>query len=166
VNLTAKHRGFGGNALGLHVGYFGERLPAGLTATVTAMTGGAGNPDLSAAIAVWADQWFQVIAMPYTDTANLTALENGLASRFGPQREIEGQAFAAANASHSALGTLGGSRNSPHASIVAAYAEPMPVYAKAAETAALAAHYASIDPARPLQTWPTGTVWRRWRRAA
>lgn len=151
VNLTAKHKGFPGNTIGLNVGYFGEALPAGITATVAAMAGGTTNPDLSNAIPVWGDQWFQVIALPYTDAANLALIEAELADRFEPHREIEGQAFTAASASHSALGTLGESRNSPHVTIVAAYAEPMPVYAKAAETAAIAAGYASIDPARPLQ---------------
>jgi len=152
LNLTARNKGEAGNGIDVRVGYYGEQMPAGLTATITAMTGGTGNPDISAALAALGDEWFQVIGMPYTDAVNLAKLEAELASRFGPMREIEGHAFAAARGSHGALGTLGDSRNSPHLTIVAAAYEPMPPYVKAAETAALAAYYASIDPARPLQT--------------
>jgi len=152
VNITARNKGEAGNGIDVRVNYYGESLPNGLTATIAAMTGGTGNPDITAALTALGDEWFQVIAMPYTDAANLAVLENELDSRFGPLREIEGHAFAAANGTHSSLGTLGDSRNSPHLTIVSAAAEPMPPYAKAAETAAIAAYYASIDPARPLQT--------------
>ena len=154
VNITAKNEGEAGNSIDLRVNYFGESLPAGLTATIVAMASGATNPDLTAAIAALGDEWYQVWGLPYTDAANLTLVEAELASRFEPLREVEGHAFAAARGTHGALGTLGDSRNSPHVSIVAAAAEPMPAFAKAAETAAIAAYYASIDPARPLQTLP------------
>jgi phage tail sheath gpL-like len=154
VNITARNKGEAGNGIDIRLGYFGEALPAGLIATIVAATGGTGNPDITDAIAALGDSWFQAIAMPYTDAANLTLLETELTSRFGPMREIEGHAFAAARGTHSALGTLGDGRNSPHLSIVSAADEPMPPFAKAAETAAIAAYYASIDPARPLQTLP------------
>jgi phage tail sheath gpL-like len=152
VNFTARNKGEAGNGIDLRVNYQGESLPSGLTVTLVAMTGGTGNPDMAPALAALGDEWFQSIGMPYTDAANLTALETELDSRFGPQREIEGQAFAAARGTHGALGTLGDSRNSPHLCIVGAQSEPMPPYAKAAETAAIVAYFASIDPARPLQT--------------
>ncbi|HEY1035547.1 MAG TPA: phage tail sheath subtilisin-like domain-containing protein [Pseudoxanthomonas sp.] len=154
VNITAKNAGEAGNGIDIRVGYYGESLPAGLTTTVAAMAGGTGNPDITAALAAVGDEWFQVVAMPYTDSANLALLETELESRFGPMREIEAHAFAAARGTHGALGTLGDARNSPHVCIVSAAYEPMPPFAKAAETAAIAAYYASIDPARPLQTLP------------
>ncbi len=154
VNLTARNKGEAGNGIDVRVNYYGEALPAGLTATIVQPTGGTGNPDIAPAIAALGDEWFQTIAMPYTDAANLSLLEVELSSRFGPMREIEGHAFAAAYGTHSSLGTLGDSRNSPHLTIVSAAGEPMPPYAKAAETAVIAAFYASIDPARPLQTLP------------
>lgn len=154
VNLTARNNGEAGNGIDVRVNYFGESLPTGLTTTIVPLAGGTANPDVTAALTALGDEWFQVIAMPYTDAANLAVLENELESRFGPMREIEGHAFAAAAGTHSSLGTLGDSRNSPHLTIVAAANEPMPAYAKAAESAAIAAYYASIDPARPLQTLP------------
>lgn len=154
VNITAKNKGEAGNSIDLRLNYFGESTAPGLTATIVALTGGSNNPLLATGIAALGDEWFHVWALPYTDAASLTAVETELASRFGPLREIEGHAFVAAAGSHSAIGTLGDSRNSPHVTIVAAHAEPMPAFAKAAETAAIASYYGSIDPARPLQTLP------------
>lgn len=155
VNFTARNAGEAGNGIDIRVNYYSdEALPAGLTATVTAMSGGTGNPDIADAIAALGDEWFQVIAFPYTDASNLTKLETELTDRFGPLREIEGHAFAAADDTLGNLGTLGDSRNSPHLTIMSAAYEPMPPYEKAAETASIAAFYAAIDPARPLQTLP------------
>lgn len=153
VEITAKNTGEAGNSIDIRFGYFGEALPPGLAVEIdTQMTGGTGNPDITGAFTALGDEWFQVLGMPYTDASNLTVLEAELDSRFGPLREIECQAFAAAKGSQGNLGTLGDSRNSPHVTIVAASGEPMPAFAKAAETAAIAAYHASIDPARPLQT--------------
>lgn len=154
VNITAKNKGEAGNSIDLRLNYFGEATAPGLGVTVTAMSAGANNPDLTDGIAALGDEWFQVWALPYTDAANLAAVDTELASRNGPLREIEAWAFAAASGTHSSLGTLGDSRNGQFVIIMAAHAEPMPAFAKAAETAAIASYYAAIDPARPLQTLP------------
>lgn len=153
VNVTFRHKGEVGNALDLRVNYQdGEALPAGLTATITAMAGGTTNPSLDSAIAALGDEWYQVWAFPYTDATSLTAIEDELADRFGPLRMIDGVAITASNASHGGLGTLGEGRNSPHVSIVATNQSPTPVYEYAAAVAAAVAYYGNIDPARPFQT--------------
>ncbi|MFB8829058.1 phage tail sheath subtilisin-like domain-containing protein [Azotobacter sp. CWF10] len=113
VTVTARHKGEAGNTLDLRVNYYdGQALPAGLTLTITALSGGTGNPDITDALAALGDEWFQVLGMPYTDAASLAALETELASRFGWGREIEMHAFAAARGTQGTLGTLGDSRNS------------------------------------------------------
>lgn len=153
VNITYRHKGTAGNDIDLRLNYYdGDETPAGLTTTIVAMASGATNPVLTTAIANLADEWFHIWAIAWTDATTLTAIEAELADRFGPLREIEGHAFAAARGTHSALGTLGDSRNSPHLTIVSAAYEPTPPYEKAAETASIAAYYGAIDPARPLQT--------------
>jgi phage tail sheath gpL-like len=48
--------------------------------------------------------------------------------------------------------TLGSSLNDKHLTVVATQKSPTPAYEVAAETAGIAAYYAAIDPARPLQT--------------
>lgn len=82
------------------------------------LTNGATNPDTSGIWATVGDEHFNVIAWPYTDAANLLALETELTDRTGPLRQIEAHAIAAAYGSHSTLGTLGDSRNSQHLSIM------------------------------------------------
>lgn len=155
VDITARNKGEAGNDIDIRVNYQdGEELPAGLTATITAMANGATNPLLTNLIAALGDEWFQVWAHPYTDATSLTAIEGELADRFGPLRMIDGVAITAANDTHSNLGTLGDGRNSPHSCIVSTQNSPTPAFEYAAEVAAVVAFYANIDPGRPFQTLP------------
>lgn len=155
VTVTARHKGTCGNEIDLRVNYQdGQETPAGVGIAIVAMASGATNPSLTTPIANLGDEWFHIWAIGWTDATSLTAIENELEDRFGPLREIEGHAFAAKNDTHSNLGTLGDSRNSPHLTIVSAAYELMPAYEKAAETAAIVAYYAAIDPARPIQNLP------------
>jgi len=155
VDITARHKGETGNDIDVRFNYFdGEALPAGLTQAITAMNGGTGNPDIAAAIAAIGDTQYRSIVMPYTDAANLAALETELADRWGPLRAIEGHAYAFASGTVSALGTLGAARNSPHVTIMGGKASPTPPIEWAATVAGLAAFHGNIDPARPFQTLP------------
>jgi phage tail sheath gpL-like len=160
VNLTARHKGVSGNAIDVRLNYnTGEALPAGVAATITALSGGTSNPDIDDAIAALGDVQYNVIAFPYTDAVSLTAIETELAERWGPMKQIEGVAFAADRGNHSALGTLGDSRNSPHVSIMGAYGIPTSPWEVAATMAGVCAYYSNIDPARQLKTLPlTGVL--------
>lgn len=152
VTLTSRHKGETGNSLDARVNYYaGQALPAGVGVTVTAFANGTGNPSLDTALATLGDEWLHTWAIPYTDGASLASIKAELNSRFAWNREIEAHAFAAARGSQGSLGTLGDSHNSHHLTIIMANDEPMPAYEKAAETMAIAAYYAAIDPARPIQ---------------
>ncbi|MBF0249964.1 MAG: phage tail sheath subtilisin-like domain-containing protein [Alphaproteobacteria bacterium] len=153
VDITARNKGEAGNATDIRVNYnFGEVLPAGLTAAITAMSAGAANPDIATAIAAFGDTWYTDIAMPYTDAANLAALEGELENRAGPTVMMDGHAYAAATGTHATLTTLGNSRNSEHLSIMAASDSPSAPWAWSAALTGVAAYHTRIDPARPLQT--------------
>ncbi|WP_163371077.1 phage tail sheath subtilisin-like domain-containing protein [Endozoicomonas acroporae] len=153
VTIKARHKGEAGNEIDLRINYYtGEVTPSGLTVNIEAMSGGTANPDLSAVIAAMGDTWYNVIACPYTDAANLVQLEDELKSRFGPMRAIDGVAIAAKNANHAGLTTLGQSRNSPHLCICESYAYPRPSWERAAMMCAQTAYSAQNDPARPFQT--------------
>jgi phage tail sheath gpL-like len=138
----------------------GEKTPAGLTVAVVAMASGATNPVLTTLIAALGDNWFHIIAHPYTDATSLTAIEAEMASRFGPMRMIDGLAITSAVGTQATLGTLGDTRNSPHSCIVAQPGKnPLtPPCEFAAAVAAVVAYYAQQDPARPLQTLPVDGV--------
>lgn len=155
VTVAFRHKGEVGNEFGIRHSYQdGQSLPSGVGVAIVAMASGATNPSLSGLIAALGDEWFHIWAHPYTDATSLTAIETELASRFGPMRMIDGVAFTAKNDTHSNLGTLGDSRNSPHSCIVATNNSPTPPMEYAAAVAAVAAYYGNIDPARPFQTLP------------
>lgn len=157
VTLTHRHKGLVGNDTDVRANYQdGEKTPAGVSLTITAMAGGTSNPTLTTLIAAMGDNWFQVIAHPYTDATSLTAIETELASRFGPMRMIDGVAITSAAGTQSTLGTLGDGRNSPHSCIVAQPGKnPVtPPCEFAAAVAGVVAFYGNSDPSRPLQTLP------------
>ncbi|CAI8805658.1 Mu-like prophage FluMu tail sheath protein [Pseudomonas sp. IT-P74] len=152
VTLTSRHKGEAGNSLSARVNYYaGQALPAGVGVTISAFANGAGNPTLATALAALGDEWLHAWAVPYSDAASLASIKTELTSRFAWNREIEAHAFAAARGTQGTLGAIGDSHNSQHLSIMMANDEPMPAYEKAAETMAIAAYYAAIDPARPIQ---------------
>ncbi|MEF2145123.1 MAG: phage tail sheath subtilisin-like domain-containing protein [Desulfovibrionaceae bacterium] len=159
LTLTAKNKGLCGNDIDLRVNYASdESTPAGLTAVVAAMSGGAANPDLAPLIAALGDDWYHFIAMPYRDSTSLMAVEDELDSRWGPLRQIEGHCITADSGDHSTLGTLGDSRNSPHLTIMGCHGSPSTAWEWAAAICAVMAFYGNIDQARPFQTLPVAGV--------
>lgn len=153
VNLTARHKGVNGNGLDVRLNYYrGEETPAGLTFVITAMAGGAGNPNVAPVFATIGDEWFTDFVMPYTDALNLSALEAELASRFGPMRMIDGHAYAATGGTHGEISALGESRNSPHLSILGLQRCPTPAEEIATVLAVVSGFALANDPARPVQT--------------
>jgi len=160
VTITFRHKGLVGNSYDVRHSYRdGETLPTGVGLTITAVGGviaGTVNPTLTSLIAAMGDLWFQVWTHPYTDATSLTAIEAELTSRWGPMRMIDGVAVTSAAGTFSSLTSLGSGRNSKHSVIVAQPGiNPVtPPMEFAAEVAAVAARYGSIDPARPFQTLP------------
>lgn len=151
VTLTAKNGGETGNSLDVRAGYYDETLPAGVGITVTAFTGGTGNPDVGDALAAAGDGWYQAVASAYADQANLVLLIQDQDDRWGPLREVEGHVFAGVKGTVASVGTFGGNFNSEHLTLVEAIASPTPAYELAAESAAIWAFRVANDPARPVQ---------------
>lgn len=151
VTLTARHKGETGNAIDVRVNYyFGDKTPKGLALAIVALAGGTTNPLVATAITALGDEQYHTVIMPYTDAANLTALETELSDRWGPLEQKEGHAFAAASGSHATIDTLGSGRNSPHLTIMGAGKSPTPPWVWAAVAGAVDAY--EPDPARPRQT--------------
>ena len=152
--LTAKHKGELGNAVDVRANYFdSDEYPGGISTTITAMSGGATNPDIADIIAALPDDQFNIIINPWTDAANLGVLETELVDRFGPIRQSDGVAISYKLDTLSNLQSLGNSRNSPHSSISGpAKSAPNPSYEWAAAKAGQIAVAAQADPGRPFQT--------------
>ena len=155
VDLTAKNGGEAGNDIDLRFNFQStDEFPAGITGSITtAMTGGATNPDVDDAIGAMPEEQFNIISHPYLDAANLTKLENELLDRWGPIRQIEGQAFAAKIDTLANLTTLGNSRNSRNSTIIGAQAPSAP-WEWGAAWAGQTSKSGAADPGRPFQTLP------------
>lgn len=152
VDITCKWKGETGNAIDLRVNYFqGEALPKGLAVNITAMNGGTTNPDITTALAAVADDQFQTIINPWTDAANMAALESELTDRFGPMEQSWGHGFSYVSDTHSNLSTYGEARNSAHTTVMGGKKSPTPPWLWAAALGAVVDFHAEIDPARPLQ---------------
>ncbi|MCB2200880.1 phage tail sheath subtilisin-like domain-containing protein [bacterium] len=161
VGLTAKNDGTPGNEIDIRMNYASdEATPAGLTVTIAAMgdtdasmTAGANNPDVSEALDAIGDEWFQIMAMPWTDSTSLTAMTDELETRFGPLQMIDGVCFVSVTAaSLGALSALGNAQNSPHLVMLHSVGIPNTPWEYAAGVAAIAASEGETDPARPFQT--------------
>lgn len=85
ITLTAVHKGTYGNTLKTVVNYNNDdEFPKGISATIVALTGGTGDPDLETAgiISILEENQFNLIAQPYTDNANLTLIDDALTDNF------------------------------------------------------------------------------------
>lgn len=153
VDITCRFKGTLGDDIDHRMNYYsGEELPAGVGVTLTAMTGGAGDPTLTAAITAIGDEKYHYFITPYWETVAVGALEVELARRFGPMVQAEGSAFYSHSNTAANLTTYGNARNSPHGSCMGSYDSPTPSYEWAAVYGAVGAFNGSIDPARPFQT--------------
>lgn len=154
VTLTARHKGTCGNDVDMRVNYYqGEALPAGLTLAFVAMANGAGNPDVATVfVALGEGEQWPTIITGLNDAASLTAIETEMASRWGPVRMIEGQAWAAHRGTYGTSLAFGAARNSAWSSVLGTGLSPTPTYEAAAVYGAVSAYHLAIDPARPLQT--------------
>lgn len=153
IALTAKWAGETGNDLAVLINYYtGQATPEGLTVTLTPLSGGTVNPDITDAIVAMADDWYTDIVMPYTDTLNMNTLRDELLDRWGPIKMAEGIVYSALRGTLGEASALGNSRNDFLYSTLAANLAPQPAYMWAASYAAVACQALAIDPARPLQT--------------
>lgn len=161
VTLTADNKGLCGNEIDVRFNYYGtaggEATPAGLTYTITAMSGGATNPTLTTALGNLGNMTFDFIASPYTDTASLAAVQqflNDQTGRWSPLSQLYGHAFGAYAGTFSSLTTFGLTRNNQHESVMGFFGSPTPSWLWAASLCAQTAVSVRADPGIPLQSLP------------
>jgi phage tail sheath gpL-like len=154
VTLKAKHKGDTGNDIDVRFGYLEEPWPVGLGVSITAFAGGSGNPEPGEIIASLGGQRYHIIAWPWTDTASLNALKEELDARWGPLRQIDGQAITVKAGTFAEVTTFTSGRNDKHLTVFASEGSPTLPWVDAAACAAVIAYYGADDPARPFQTLP------------
>ena len=166
LTLTARHPGLLGNDIDIRVNYLGvlggqAPVPGMQPVAITPMSGGAGVPSLTAALAACADTTYDFVGHPYTDTASLIALDaffNFATGRWSWQSMLYGGYFTAARGTPGQLAALGQSRNGPNGSILGVFDTPDPVWVVAADYCARCAVSLRNDPNVPLQNIVMG--WR------
>jgi phage tail sheath gpL-like len=155
VTLTARNVGVLGNDVDLRDSYQdGEARPAGLGVTVTAMSGGTGDVDLSGVWPKLGDVWFNLITFAATDATNLTGIEAELDSRASAGRHVDAYAIVSKAGDFSTVSTLGNQRNAKRCAIIPNSKSPTTPWEFAAMAAAQVSGSAQIDQALPFQTLP------------
>ena len=170
LELEVMYSGLLGNEMDIRANYFqGQVIPSCFSASVQRASGaatgggsvisftdGTGTVHLDSAWAVIDNDQFHYIIQPYTDTLNLTAIEDELEDRFLPLNDLQGHGFTMIRDSHAGLTTrvaataAGAGRNSPHNTIIGATGSPNGGEEWAAAWGAVAAWNLNNDPARPL----------------
>ena len=157
VTLTAVHKGAAQTDIDIRLNYrgtqSGEVTPAGVTVTITAMSGGATNPVLTTLLANLGSTTFDFISLPYTDATSLTAIEaflNDQSGRWAAISQLYGHAFIAYRGTVSARGSFGTGRNSQHVSCLGYYDSPTPAWLACADWTGAHAIRIKVNPAQGL----------------
>jgi len=152
VTLTARHKGAETAGIDVRWNYYsGETMPAGITAAIAAGVVGTGNPDVLTAIAAMSTGAYYSIVMPWSDAANMTAMETELQSRWGGMDMRAGHVFAFTARTAAGLSTYGSARNSPHSTVFGLNKSPSLPWVIAAQAAAGVEFRGSNDPAVPFR---------------
>jgi phage tail sheath gpL-like len=159
VTLTARNKGTAGNHIDIRMNYrgiaAGEQTPAGVGVTITAMSGGAGDPSLATLAATLGEEPYDFICMPWTTSDALDAFQDlmsDVSGRWSYSQQIWGHVWTAARGTSANLITLGESRNDPHTSIFGYDGSPTCPAVVAAAVMGRAAPALIADPARPVWT--------------
>ncbi len=113
VDITARHKGADAGNIDIRLRYYTtDIIPAGLTAAVTAMSGGAGNPSQIAVIAALGDTQYHVVACPWNDAASYTAWYAEMTRRWNALLAKEGAIVTAIRGTPGTLGTALAAMNS------------------------------------------------------
>ena len=133
--LTARSIGIHGNQVRFRV----LQNTPGVTVALVAMSGGAGNPDLPAAIAVLGGTRYKYWVLPDTGALNLTAAITELDDRWTEARQIDGHAFIGVRDTVGNLATLGLGEDTKHITIFGDPSVPANPWAWAGRVAGLRA---------------------------
>lgn len=151
LDFTARHAGTIGNLILLGVCLQpGEKIPAGLTVTVTAMASGATDTALTGAIAALGEDQYPTLVVGNSAATEVARVVTEAESRWLPMRAIEGSIFVGRYDSAANLQTYGDGFNS--GMLVAVGAEKTAMQAlpweMAAQAAAISALQDQVNPAR------------------
>jgi phage tail sheath gpL-like len=142
VTLTAKNKGTTGN----HLGQKGRPAVsvdvAGITATATAYTGGANDPDIRDALAAVAGQRYHLIAIPWTTQETAAALSEHLTEVSNEINQLGGRGVMFIDGTHAEAYSFAQTINDKRMMVGWIYGAKRPQFENAA---AFAAMQAAVD---------------------
>lgn len=155
LTLTVKCKGLAAGDLDVRFNYNkGEKIPSGITASVPVVTPGTLDPDITDALAIVGDDWFNVMTQPYTDNTNMNVLETFLLAQADVMIQKDMFSYQTIRDTRSALITYGtdvANRNNQWTATYPAYQRLESTYELAAGIAAAVANsIQSEDAAVPL----------------
>lgn len=165
VTLTARNKGAVGNSIPLALNFYGsasgEATPAGITVTVTAMSGGATDPDLGGVAAAMGTTNYDFIMLAgYTEATQLNDMDAALSfngGRWSYAQQLFGHYWSAFQSVDGNAGTdlltFGATRNGPHGCTIG-YEQGCPntPFEVCASFVGSFAQASKADPGRPEQT--------------
>lgn len=138
VDITARHKGVEAGAIDIRLAYTtADVMPSGITAVVTAMAGGAGNPSPIPMIAAIGDTRYDVIALPWNDSTTYQAWFAESARRWNALVKKEPCIVSAFHGTPGAAGTLLAAMNSQWQDLYSSYNALTPSFVECATIAAV-----------------------------
>lgn len=132
VTATFRHKGTIGNDYDFYVPLVSGNLFTTTTLTVINTTPGTGVPTLTTSLAAMLDNQYDMIVIPWSDTASLAAAIAALgdtSGRWAYSRQSYGHVFSVAEGTTATLTTLGLTYNDRHVTIIGRpLAAPHPSY--------------------------------------
>lgn len=154
VTLTARHKGTCGNGIDLRLNLYGEAMPAGLALTLTAMSGGAGDPLPGDLTATLGQRWYRYIALGINDAATLAAWHAESQSHYLPPVQAGFRIFTAHRGDYAAASAFGETKNYEHIANLSLGINPTSTWEAAAIVCAAAAPRLYNNPVESLEGTP------------
>lgn len=154
VTLTARHKGTCGNNIDLRTNLYGEESPAGLALTITAMSGGAGDPAPGDLTAILGPHWYRYVALGINDAATLAAWHAESQLHYLPPVQAGFRCFAAHRGDYAAAAEFGETKNYEHISMLSLEMNPTSTWEAAAIVCAAAAPKLYNSPVESLEGTP------------
>lgn len=151
VTLTADHKGTCGNGIDLRLSLYGEAKPVGLSVSLSAMTGGTGNPLPGDLTAILGQSWYRYVALGINDAATLAAWHTESQKRYQPPIGQGFRAFAAFRGDYAAAVAKGATANYEHIACLATELNPTSEWESAAMVCAAAAPHLVNNPTESLE---------------
>ena len=151
VTLTARHKGTCGNDIDIRLSIYDEDVPAGLVLTITAMSGGTGNPAVGDLEEVMGSRWFRYVVLGFADAATLAAIHAESQRRYKPPVQAGFRAFAAIRGDYSSVSSFGETKNYEHIAMTGVGTNPTPTWVAAAQIASAAAPKLQNNPTESLE---------------